>query len=324
MSGPFLAPQNRDPESGTLGAKKGPDTFSAAKKGPDTFSAAGLELDADGAVCQVGRWRIVRELGRGGSGIVYLAWDPLLHREVAVKVPQPEVLLTPEMRRRFLREARAAAGFDHPNLVPVYEAGEVGPFCYIVSAYCPGTTLGAWLKQQEDLVAPRLAVHLVTALTDAVAYIHGRGVLHRDIKPNNILLQTHFTAEDAEERRGSEAAGLPLRSSASSAVNFLIPKLTDFSLAQASAEPGGGNEEQHGAGYTPVHGAGAGRGTAARHRPAHGYLRSRCNFVRAAHGPPAVSGGFRNGASGRKSPGPSPCRRGVYGPKCRGTWRRSA
>jgi hypothetical protein len=95
----------------------------------------GLSLDGQGGIRQVGRWQFLRELGRGGSGIVYLAWDPLLHREVAVKVPRPEVLLTPELRGRFLREAQAAAGFEHPNLVPVYEAGEVGPFV----TSCPRT-----------------------------------------------------------------------------------------------------------------------------------------------------------------------------------------
>src|SRR2546421_11443301 len=72
---------------------------------PEVTPVEGLSLDGQGCITQVGRWRFLRELGRGGSGIVYLAWDPLLHREVAVKVPRPEVLLTPELRRRFLREA---------------------------------------------------------------------------------------------------------------------------------------------------------------------------------------------------------------------------
>jgi serine/threonine protein kinase len=170
----------------------------------------------------------LRELGRGGSGIVYLAWDPLLHREVAVKVPRPEVLLTPELRRRFLREARAAAGFEHPNLVPVYEAGEVGPFCYIVSAYCRGTTLGTWLKQHDAFVA--VAASLLAAVSDAVAYIHHRGVLHRDIKPNNILLiSPQPTAAEAS------ATDYGLRTTDSF---DLVPKLTDFGLAKQTQEPG--------------------------------------------------------------------------------------
>jgi serine/threonine protein kinase len=72
------------------------------------------------------------------QGFVYLARDPTLDREVALKIPRPEVVATPELRARFLREARAAASLDHPHLVTVYEAGNVGPVCYIASRFCPG------------------------------------------------------------------------------------------------------------------------------------------------------------------------------------------
>ena len=74
-----------------------------------------------------GRFSIVRELGRGGFGVVFLAEDSVLGRQVALKVPRPEVLVTPEVRRRFLREAEAASRLDHPHIVPVYEVGEEGP-----------------------------------------------------------------------------------------------------------------------------------------------------------------------------------------------------
>src|SRR5205085_5304920 len=90
-----------------------------------------------------GRFHLVRELGRGGFGVVFLAVDPVLGRRVALKVPRPEVLLTPALRERFLREGRAAAGLDHPNVVPVHEAGEAGGVCYIASAYTEGPTLAA-------------------------------------------------------------------------------------------------------------------------------------------------------------------------------------
>jgi WD40 repeat protein len=75
-----------------------------------------------------------------------LAHDPQLGRDVALKIPRAVALVTPELRSRFQHEARTAAGLDHPNIVPVYEAGEVGPLCYIASAYCPGPTLGEWLN----------------------------------------------------------------------------------------------------------------------------------------------------------------------------------
>jgi serine/threonine protein kinase len=197
---------------------------------PGGTAIPGLDLDAGGGLRQLGRLRIVRELGRGGSGIVYLAQDLLLHRQVAVKVPRPEVLLTPDLRRRFLREAQAAAGLDHPNLVPVYEAGEVGSLCYTVSAYCRGTTLGAWLKPQKDEVPPRLAANLVIALADAVTYIHHRGILHRDIKPNNILLVSPQAAV-----QNTPATDYGVRTTHSFA---LIPKLTDFGLAKQVQEQG--------------------------------------------------------------------------------------
>src|SRR5262249_37570433 len=80
---------------------------------------------------RLGRFHIRRELGRGTFGIVYLAYDPGLEREVALKVPRIDALVDPEMRKRFYREAKAAAGLKHPNVVPVYEAGEAGPVCYI-------------------------------------------------------------------------------------------------------------------------------------------------------------------------------------------------
>ena len=106
---------------------------------------------------QFGRFSIVRELGRGGFGVVFLAEDLVLGRQVALKVPRPEVLVTPEVRRRFLREAEAASRLDHPHIVPVYEVGEEGPICYIASAYCEGPTLAQWLRLQTASVPIRVA-----------------------------------------------------------------------------------------------------------------------------------------------------------------------
>ena len=123
---------------------------------------------------RLGRFEIHRELGHGAFGMVFLATDPRLNREVALKVPRPEGLLTAELRERFVREARAAAGLNHPNVVPVYEAGAEGPLCYIASAYCPGTNLAVWLQQRREPAPHRAAAELVATLARAVHYAHER------------------------------------------------------------------------------------------------------------------------------------------------------
>jgi len=174
---------------------------------------------------RLGRFELRQELGRGGFGVVYLAHDPHLNRDVALKVPRAEVALTPELRERFHNEARAAAGLDHPNLVPIYEAGEVGPVSFLVSAYCPGTSLAEWLKQQGEPVPFRLASELAMTLARAVAHAHSRGVFHRDLKPANILL------EPLEPRSAIEPAA------ADDEMGF-IPRVTDFGLAKVMETTG--------------------------------------------------------------------------------------
>jgi WD40 repeat protein len=200
----------------------------AASESADTPSAPDAEcgthlksvLPINELPTTIGRFRIRRELGRGGYGIVFQAYDPQLGREVALKVPRAEVVLTPELRERFLREARAAAVLDHPNLVPVYDAGEVGPVCYIASAYCPGTNLDAWLKARAEPVPWQEAAALVTTLAEAVHHGHSQRVVHRDLKPSNVLLQI----ADASRTDGQSVLRINLHSA--------IPKITDFGLAK--------------------------------------------------------------------------------------------
>ena len=137
---------------------------------------------------RIGQFEILETLGSGGFGIVYRAWDPLMRREVAIKVPRPEALASGDMQRRFEQEARAAAKLDHPYIVQVLEAGTDGHVPYIASVFYRAVTLSAWLKEQTRSIAPRAAAELTAKLADALNHAHLRGVLHRDIKPSNVLL----------------------------------------------------------------------------------------------------------------------------------------
>ena len=166
----------------------------------------------------MGRFEVVRELGRGGFGIVFLAFDPLLCREVALKLPAPQVVVTPGLCDRFLREARAAAGLSHPNLVNVYETGAWGVAAYIAIEYCPGETLAAWLQNRAEPVPVTSAATLVATLARALDYAHNQGVIHRDLKPSNIVL----VANPGSSSAPSGAVDL----------GALVPKITDFGLAK--------------------------------------------------------------------------------------------
>jgi serine/threonine protein kinase/WD40 repeat protein len=193
--------------------------------GQDDQETLGWRADAHGSspdtpaatTKTLGRFRIVHELGRGGLGIVYLAYDPKLGRQVALKIPRIESLASDESQRRFLREAEAAARLSHPNLISVFDAGEEGPIGYIASEYCPGPTLAQWLRQRDEPAPPRWAAECVQQLAAGVQHAHGRGVLHRDIKPSNVLL-----------------APLPGQSSRSSSepADAYCPKLADFGMAK--------------------------------------------------------------------------------------------
>ena len=113
---------------------------------------------------KLGRFEIQRKLGQGGYGLVFLAIDPQLDREVALKVPRAESFVDSSIRTRFLREAKAAGGLNHANIVPVFEAGQVGPVCYIASAFCQGPSLGQWVLDHEQPVSPQIAAEWLMTL----------------------------------------------------------------------------------------------------------------------------------------------------------------
>lgn len=134
------------------------------------------------------RYRIERELGRGGMGAVYLARDVRLDRPVAIKVLPAEYASQPSLRERFLRETRTAAGFSHPNIVPVYAVEESADLLAYVMGFVEGESLTDRVKRAGPL-SVRETVRLLQDVAYALAYAHGRGVVHRDIKPDNIMIE---------------------------------------------------------------------------------------------------------------------------------------
>jgi serine/threonine-protein kinase len=134
------------------------------------------------------RYDIDRELGRGGMGAVYLARDRRLNRPIALKVLPEDLAGTPALRDRFLRETRTAASFSHPNIVPVYSIEEGDGLLAYAMAYVEGESLAERVKRAGPLTV-RETVKLLQDTGYALAYAHGRGVVHRDIKPDNIMLE---------------------------------------------------------------------------------------------------------------------------------------
>ncbi len=151
-------------------------------------------------------YEIVRLLGRGGMGAVYLARERALERTVAIKVLPPEVAVSAEAQERFRREARTAAKLTHPNIVPLHTFGEVEGMMYFVMGYVRGESLADRMRRYEKL-PPDDARRILSAIADALDYAHRQGVVHRDIKPDNILLE--------------QESGRPM--------------LTDFGIAKAAA-----------------------------------------------------------------------------------------
>jgi serine/threonine protein kinase len=137
----------------------------------------------------LGDFRILSQLGRGGMGVVYLARDERLDRRVALKVIAPTLAADPEFRERFIVEARSAAAIEHPNAVPVYSAGMAGEDLYMAMRYIDGTDLRTALAEKKPL-EPQVATRIVSEIATALDAAHAAGMVHRDVKPANILLES--------------------------------------------------------------------------------------------------------------------------------------
>ena len=135
-----------------------------------------------------GRYSIDRELGRGGMGVVYLARVVQLVRPVAIKLLPPERALDEALRERFIREARLAAKLSHPNIIPIFAVDETDGFVFYVMAYVDGETLGARVRARGPMAASE-ATRVLREVAWALGHAHAQGVVHRDVKPDNIMLE---------------------------------------------------------------------------------------------------------------------------------------
>src|SRR3989454_5662171 len=180
-----------------------------------------------------GRYSIERELGRGGMGIVLLARDVALDRPVAIKLLPPHLATRPDERDRFLQEARTAAGLSHPNIVPIHLVEARGDLVFFVMGFVDGETLRDRVERAGPL-PPRLAMKLLQEVAWALGAAHQRGVIHRDVKPDNIMI------ERATERAVVTDFGIALGSRAGKAESpgvLVVGPARYMSPEQACGEP---------------------------------------------------------------------------------------
>ena len=161
-------------------------------------------------VALAGRYSIDRELGRGGMGIVYLAREVHLDRPVAIKLLPPDKASDPALRDRFLREARLAAKLSHPNIIPIHAVDDSGGFVFYAMAYVDGETLAERVRTRGPLSSSD-AARIMRDAAWALAHAHSHGLVHRDVKPDNILLESGtgrvLVADFGIAAVGADAAG---------------------------------------------------------------------------------------------------------------------
>jgi serine/threonine-protein kinase len=160
---------------------------------------------------KLGQYQIIEELGRGGMAVVYRAYQPSLNRYVAIKVLPPQFTFDEEFVQRFRREARSAAALHHPNIVTIYDINEQDGLYFIVMEFLEGKTLDRLLAETGRMPLSRIE-HIISQVVDALEHAHQRGLIHRDIKPTNIIVDEqqndHVTLMDFGLVRAAAGSGL--------------------------------------------------------------------------------------------------------------------
>jgi serine/threonine-protein kinase len=205
---------------------------------PETEGQDNLALPSLGSM--FGRYRLDSILGRGGMGVVFRATDTQLERDVALKFLAPELAGDAEFRQRFERESKLAAAIDHPGIVPIFEAETTGDVPFIAMRFVPGQDLGAILRHEAPLSQDR-TLALLSQVADALDAAHRRGLIHRDVKPANILVHTEGDEERAHladfglSRRASEGA-VWTRAGPLGTVDYVAPELVEGGLVDGRAD----------------------------------------------------------------------------------------
>jgi CHASE2 domain-containing sensor protein/tRNA A-37 threonylcarbamoyl transferase component Bud32 len=183
-----LKPDFRDVETKMARARQLSETVVIG--GGASHPGGTLQLGAAVEKPKFGRFEVEKELGKGAMGVVYLGKDPKIGREVAIKTlaltQEFEAEQLADVKERFFREAQTAGRLSHPNIVTIYDAGEEHDFCYIAMELLKGSSLAAFTKPGQ-LLAPEKVVDIIARAADALGYAHREGVVHRDVKPANLM-----------------------------------------------------------------------------------------------------------------------------------------
>src|SRR5690625_1075484 len=183
------------------------------------------------------RYRIKRTIGGGGMANVYLARDLILNREVAIKVLRWEYANDPEFIERFDREAQAATSLFHPNIVNIYDVGEEEHILYMVMEYIDGLTLKEYIIQNGPLQVEE-AIEIMKQLTNAISHAHANGLIHRDIKPQNVLIdkQGNVKVTDFGIALALSATALTQTNSVLGSVHYLSPEQARGGIATKKSD----------------------------------------------------------------------------------------